>query len=316
MKFAFVTGAHGFIGRHLSKELFLNGFSVAGLGHGAWPEVEAAQWGISHWLNGTVDTVNLDVLRRLAHTPEVVFHLAGGASVGASLANPREDFYRTVTTSAELLEWIRQHMPSTRVILVSSAAVYGNSCQNTISESSALKPYSPYGVHKRLMEELGQSYSDNFGLSVVIARLFSVFGPDLRKQLLWDLCTKLATGASQITLGGTGHEMRDWTDVSDVVNCLIGLAGQGLEGFNVFNIGTGIGTSVREVASHVSASWQAHGGQFTELVFSGESRPGDPLTLVANCDKLQKMDLCCCQPLAKHLDSYVQWFRSLNVGGY
>lgn len=311
MTSAFVTGAHGFIGRHLSRELAHRGFRVAGLGHGSWPESEAEQWGVCRWLNGTVDSANLDVLVRQSQPPDVVFHLAGGSSVGASLANPREDFLRTVTTTAELMEWLRQNSPLTPVVLVSSAAVYGNGHDGPVSEMARLNPYSPYGVHKRMMEDIGESYASNFGLKVVVVRLFSVFGLQLRKQLLWDLCTRLATGTASVPLGGSGSELRDWTDVRDVVHALIGSSHLAEAGFSLLNIGTGKGTSVRTVAEHVSSSWHQQGGQSSVLQFSGQSRPGDPLCLVSDCSRLVGLGLSCRQPLAASLDDYVRWYRSL-----
>ena len=311
MQSAFVTGAHGFIGRHLSRELARRGVHVAGLGHGAWPESEAEQWGVRRWLNGTVDSANLDVLVRQSELPEVVFHLAGGSSVGASLANPREDFLRTVTTTAELLEWLRQNSPQTPVVLVSSAAVYGNGHGGPVAETALLNPYSPYGVHKRMMEEVGESYASNFGLKVVLVRLFSVFGLHLRKQLLWDLCTRLATGTESVPLGGSGSELRDWTAVSDVVHALIGSSQLSEVGCTVLNIGTGTGTSVRTVAEHVSSSWHQQGGQYSVLQFSGKSRPGDPLCLVADSTRLAGLGLLCRQPLEISLNDYVRWYRSL-----
>ncbi len=209
------------------------------------------------------------------------------------------------------MEWLRQNRPQTPVVLVSSAAVYGNGHGGPVAETALLNPYSPYGVHKRMMEEVGQSYASNFGLKVVVVRLFSVFGLQLRKQLLWDLCTRLATGITSVPLGGSGAEFRDWTAVSDVVKALIGSTQLAVEGFSVLNIGTGTGTSVRTVAEHVCSSWHQQGGQSSALQFSGESRPGDPLCLVADCSRLVGLGLSCRQPMAANLDDYVRWYRSV-----
>ena len=182
-----ISGAHGFIGKHLARWLARQGHQVVGLGHGIWPAAEAASWGLSHWLNGDIQSGNLRLLQQASGTPEVVYHLAGGSSVGVAIANPREDFFRTVATTAELLEWLRVDAPQARLVTVSSAAVYGSGHDGPITEDSALTPYSPYGHHKRIMEELCRSYAASYGLRVSIARLFSVFGTELNKQLLWDL---------------------------------------------------------------------------------------------------------------------------------
>ena len=82
---------------------------------------------------------------------------------------------------------------------------------------------SPYGQHKLMMEQMCRSYAVTFGIRSTVARLFSVYGPNLRKQLLWDLCSRLHSGERTLVLGGTGAEMRDWTDVRDVARFLVKL---------------------------------------------------------------------------------------------
>jgi UDP-glucose 4-epimerase len=126
MKNVWITGARGFIGRYLARHLHALGCSVSGIGHGGWPVREAAQWGVSYWMNGEISSSNLGQMYSSVGRPDVVFHLAGGASVGAAVANPHEDFTRTVVSTAELLEWLRQYSQETRIVAVSSAAVYGS----------------------------------------------------------------------------------------------------------------------------------------------------------------------------------------------
>ena len=140
--------------------------------------------------------------------------------MGASIANPYEDFTRTVATTAELLEWMRLGARNARLVSVSSAAVYGAGHTGPIREEQALLPFSPYGYHKLMMENLCLSYAANYGLAVTVVRLFSVYGSWLKKQVLWDMCSSLASGTRQLVLGGTGEELRDWTDIRDVVRAL------------------------------------------------------------------------------------------------
>ena len=242
-----ITGAHGFIGQHLSRTLAQQGHTVVGVGHGAWPAAEAVAWGVSDWLNGDISASNLQALRTRHGQPDVVFHLAGGSTVGAAVANPREDFSRTVVSTAELLDWLRQESPQTRLVAVSSAAVYGAGHDGAITEAAPLRPYSPYGHHKLMMESLCRSYGSTFGTKTVVARLFSVYGAGLRKQLLWDLCSKLEGGQTPVVLGGSGNELRDWTDVRDVVRALALLSAQASAEVPNFNVGTGVATSVRDI---------------------------------------------------------------------
>lgn len=304
-----ISGAHGFIGKHLARWLARQGHQVAGLGHGIWPVAEAASWGLSHWLNGDIQSGNLRLLQQASSTPDVVYHLAGGSSVGVAIANPREDFFRTVATTAELLEWMRVDAPKARLVAVSSAAVYGAGHDGVIAEDAALTPYSPYGHHKRIMEELCRSYAASYGLRVSIARLFSVFGAELKKQLLWDLCTRLASGARPLVLGGSGNELRDWTDVRDVVRALDLLATQASAEVAVVNVGTGKASSVRNIATSVARHWPLANAT-DSLQFSGQSRPGDPFSLVASATYLNQLGFTWDVPVDDGLGAYVQWFQS------
>ena len=309
-----ITGAHGFIGKHLAHVLSAAGHHVCGVGHGIWPESEAAAWGISHWLNGDIQPGNLRQLQQMAGTPDVVYHLAGGSSVGVAVANPREDFFRTVVTTAELLDWLRLDAPAAHLVAVSSAAVYGAGHEGQIGEDATLDPYSPYGHHKRIMEDLCRSHAASYGLRVTIARLFSVFGPGLKKQLPWDLCSRLAAGTNPLTLGGSGAELRDWTDVRDVVRALALLGEHAPTKPVVCNVGTGIGTPVRAIAELLCAgwSWQA---RTPALQFSGQSRPGDPFSLVAQPDRLRAFGFEWQIPVAQGLAEYLRWFEGNSRPG-
>lgn len=307
MKTYWITGARGFIGRHLSRRLASDGYRVAGLGHGAWPAAEASEWGLSYWLNGDVSASNLAQMQADLGRPDGVFHFAGGSSVGAALANPHEDFKRTVGSTADLLEWIRQHCPDAPLIAVSSAAVYGAGHEGLIPEDARLTPYSPYGTHKLMMEELCRSYAVNFGLSIVLPRLFSVYGPELKKQLLWDTCNKLAT-QGEAELGGSGQELRDWTHVSDVVAVLVGLLAFADTTAPALNIATGRPVPVREVVTALARAWLP--ATPPRIEFSGQSRAGDPYSLCADVGRLGALGMSCATSVSDGVAEYVHWFRA------
>jgi UDP-glucose 4-epimerase len=310
---AWVTGAHGFIGRYLAQQLARSGHAVYGLGHGLWPAEEARQWGVSDWTNGDISASNLEHMRQCFGLPDVVFHLAGGASVGLAMSNPHEDFRRTVIGTAELLEWQRQHAPSARLVAVSSAAVYGAGHGGAIAEDAPVSPFSPYGTHKFMMEEMCRSYAKNFGLHVATPRLFSVYGAGLKKQLLWDLCGKLQAGAD-CELGGSGEELRDWIDVRDVVQCLQSVAQVACQDAPIINIAAGVGTSVRTIAELVSRHWAGAGQSLRAMRFNGLSRPGDPFSLTADVHKMRSLGLPNRIALEQGLADYVAWFRSRAQG--
>ncbi|MBX4860418.1 NAD-dependent epimerase/dehydratase family protein [Rhizobium leguminosarum bv. viciae] len=305
-----ITGAHGFIGRHLAKSLALAGNVVIGLGHGNWPPLHAQRWGLVYWLNGEIDIPNLRSIQKQFGTVDIVYHLAGGSSVGAAIANPREDFHRTVSSTVELLEWLRQEASKSILVAVSSAAVYGAGHIGQIAETARPNPFSPYGHHKHIMESLCISYSESYELKVVIGRLFSVYGEGLRKQLLWDVCSQLEVHPDHILLGGSGNELRDWTAVTDVVRALSFIHTEANLPPKVINIGTGRGTNVRTIVEGVGQAWAADTNLSPEIEFSGKARAGDPQSLIAQSDQLAALGFEWQKDLMEGLADYVRWFRS------
>jgi len=305
---AWITGANGFIGRHLVRTLADAGKAVHGIGHGAIPDAERRRLGYDSWLNGEIDTTNLDILARQSGLPSVIFHLAGGSSVGQSIAQPHEDFARTVASTARLLEWLRRCAPECRLIAASSAAVYGAHHTRPIAEASETLPVSPYGHHKLMMEQLCRSFAVSYSLRSVMVRLFSVYGPGLRKQLLWDLGSRLGAGERTLTLGGTGAELRDWTHVRDAVRLLATIAGMPQrESFQVINGGGSIPTPVAEVARSLVKSFG--GNNEIAVQFSGVARPGDPFSLVADGASLRALPFSFEIQLAEGIADYVDWLK-------
>lgn len=304
-----ITGAHGFIGRHLAQELSLKGKAVYGIGHGAWTQGEAKSSGVTGWLNGEISGNNLSELRALGGEPFCVFHLAGGSSVGVAISQPKEDFTRTVSTTMELLEWVRQQAPHTLVVAVSSAAVYGAGHAGPIPETTIPNPYSPYGYHKLIMESLCRSYGSTFGVRSVIARLFSVYGSGLKKQLLFDLCSSLKRDSLAVVLGGSGGELRDWTDVRDVARILGEIVPMAAMDAPVLNVGRGQGVSVGEVAAYVVRSWAEGVANYAKVSFSGITRTGDPFSLIAETTKQLRGELVCEISPEAGIADYVSWFK-------
>lgn len=300
-----VTGGNGFIGRHLIGQLAREGKSVYGVGHGAIDETDRRKLGLADWINGEIITPNLDGLVQRGGAPSAIFHLAGGSSVARSIEQPYEDFSRTVAATASLLEWMRRAVPGCRLIVVSSAAVYGAHHAGAISEQANAQPMSPYGHHKLIMEHLCRSYAVSFGIRATIVRLFSVYGPLLRKQLLWDLCLRLGEGQRELVLGGTGNETRDWIDVRDVVRLLAELARVDGAPLKVLNGGSGVPTNVAEIARLVTKAW----GGNTSVRFSGVVRAGDPFSLVADAGQLASIPFSWRIPVQDGIAQYVSWFK-------
>ena len=306
MTLAFVTGAGGFIGRRLVRHLTAHGTHVAGLDL-VDAETSALATVTCGWQTGSLSQSGLDALAAVRGMPDTIYHLAGGSSVGASLANPYSDFTATVSATGMLVDWLRTRALSAHLVIVSSAAVYGDLHRSSIEETAATAPFSPYGAHKFAMEAICRGWAGSFGLNVVAVRLFSVYGPGLAKQLLWDLCGKLADDAALVTLGGTGDELRDWTHVDDVVRALAAAAPFASPAMPVINAGSGRPGSVRRIAELVVRSF---GRDLGCLQFSGQGRAGDPFSLVAAPGLLHTVGFRWNVEAEPGVADYVRWYKA------
>ncbi len=298
---ALVTGARGAIGRAVVQSARGQGYSVAGVGHGAWsgdPELPP----IDHWINGSVDADNLAALLRAAGPPDVIIHLAGGSAVGPSITQPAEDFRRTVTSAQQVLEWARTSAPSARIVIASSAAIYGGGHHGPIVEDMPAAPGSPYGAHKSIVEVLARSFGGTFELQVAIVRLFSVYGPGLRKQVVWDLARRLVGGERAIVLGGTGNEQRDFVEIRDAGALLMQAAALADTTVPVFNGTSGRATSIASMAGLLASRFAG-----AEIKFSGISRPGDPAVLVGDDRRARAVGLVAATPLETGLGQTLDW---------
>tara|TARA_B110000211_G_scaffold159086_1_gene180114 strand:- start:1558 stop:2505 length:948 start_codon:yes stop_codon:yes gene_type:complete len=307
LKKILITGAYGFIGRHLSSSLAKEGNSIAGIGRGDWRHEKPGDWGISEWQTGDIDSDNLDVLLGVWGVPDIVYHCAGSSSVAASLSNPQKALRDTVVSTSALIEWVARTNTEASIVVISSAAVYGSDYDRPISQNDSESPISIYGTHKLMTEVLCRNYAKQFDLKVIMPRIFSVYGVGLRKQLFWDLCER-ANGKGEIVLGGSGNEMRDWIDVRDLVKILAELPFYATADAPVVNVASGHPNSVKEVAGLICQSLQLLNGQKVSVAFDGNVRPGNPISLIAKSTELDKISVKGNILIAEGIADYVGWY--------
>lgn len=293
-----ITGAAGFIGRHLAREFSRKNWRVVGMGRSTWNDWR--EYGIAEW---NCCDVTLETLAECGGNPDVIVHCAGGSSVGFSVEQPAIDFDSTVRTTSDVLEFIRMHSSATRLVYPSSAAVYGQIEMMPIVEDASLNPVSPYGFHKQMAESLCKLYSHQFGVSAAIVRLFSIYGAGLRKQLLWDACRKLEQGEYEFF--GTGEEIRDWLHVNDVAKLLF-IAGQNATpDCPVVNAGSGQGVTVKDILTLVSEHWVA----LEKPIFSSKPKAGDPNAYMANIAKARTWNWEPEINWREGVAEYVDWYK-------
>ena len=298
----YITGVSGFIGLHTAKMFADDNFAVIGIDQRPLEPSDLCKHGISHFVKTSCVLESLNQIASEHGRPSVIVHCAGSASVQMSFEDPRADFMSNVMTTVDVLEYARVNQ-TVRVVVPSSAAVYGAVSTIPLDEEGAVRPVSPYGVHKLLAEQLCRSYGASFGVAAACVRLFSVYGAGLRKQLLWDACNK--ADAHNFKFFGTGDEVRDWLHVVDAARLLRLAAGWASPQCPIVNGGTGIGISIREILSRIGKHWQPS----LVPIFSGQERRGDPQRYIADTRLGARLGFTATINLDEALLEYVEWFK-------
>jgi len=263
-----VTGAYGFLGRHTAKHFNTLGYEVYALGHGVWQQSELDEWGVNHWLFGDV---TLDSIQKMKVKFDLIVHCAGGGSVAFSMNEPMKDFQRSVESTLAVLEYMRLYNPEAKLIYPSSPAVQGVHADMPIKEDDDCNPVSPYGVHKKMAEDLCLSFAQHFSLDVSIIRFFSIYGDYLQKQLLWDAANKLMNHSEESIFWGTGNETRDWIHVDDAVSLIACIANTS-DMPAIINGGSGKKQTINETLTTLNTAL----GTERNFTFNLEVREGDP----------------------------------------
>jgi UDP-glucose 4-epimerase len=299
-----ITGAKGFLGSNVAKYFKNLGYETYGIGHGGLSIEESQNIGLDYWKK---DDVSIKSILEFNQKFDLIVHCGGSGSVGFSVEHPYDDFKKTVDGTLEVLEYMRVHNPNARLIYPSSPAVQGEHPDEPIKEEYIGKPASPYGYHKKIAEDLCQSYSEKFGLRVSIVRLFSVYGNGLKKQLLWDAYHKIKEAKSDVSFWGTGNETRDFIHISDVVSIFDTLIKKD-EIFTLINGGTGTKHSIKNVIEMIRDLVNP----LIHIEFNNQVNIGNPIYYWANTQKLEKYDITSNKKLENELVNYVTWAKGEN----
>ncbi|HSD39904.1 MAG TPA: NAD-dependent epimerase/dehydratase family protein [Rhodocyclaceae bacterium] len=288
-----VVGARGFIGGHVTHELRLLGYDIVPVDiHGT--EVEL------------LDPVSPDFVTLFGtHKPDVCVNCTGAASVPLSFESPIADYTLNTLRVAQMLDAIRATSPRTRYLHLSSAAVYGDPAESPVKESSVVEPLSPYGWHKYQAELICREYSRLHGVETISLRIFSAYGPRLRKQLFWDLMQK-AKQSERVELFGTGSETRDFIYVSDLVRAIDVLVKRADFDARAVNVAQGVATTIHQAAQSLfgALGWQR------ELVFTGAGRAGDPCFWQADISYLSSLGFSPKYGISEGLREVADWMKS------
>ena len=301
-----ITGAAGFLGSSISKKFSAMGHEVVGCGRGNLTKDNQAEIGLHKWFSGVI-TANF--LEELNYSPDVIVHCAGSGSVIRSEESPLESYRDTVTCTEVILEFLRLRNPGAILIYPSSPAVIGASLNEALKISTSTFPISIYGIHKLIAENLCENFRRSYNLKIKVIRLFSVYGPGLRKQLLWDACKKFERQKLS-EFWGDGNETRDFIHIDDVANLFYLVANQNSDHLpNKMNCGSGESRRIFDILNIL----KGHFDEGQTIKFNGKRRDGDPRYFWADNSEAHSYMW---QPkinLEAGLYQYVNWFKSLNI---
>jgi nucleoside-diphosphate-sugar epimerase len=252
-----VTGATGFIGKHLIPKLRANQHDVTEVNRIAGDIADDATW---------------------AHLPhaEVVIHLAGRAYVPDSWNEPAGFLKTNLHGTVCALEYCKKH--NARMVFLSSY-MYGKPEKLPIPESASLQANNPYALSKKLAEEVCRFYADFFGVKIIVFRPFNIYGPGQARHFL------IPSIIDQVAEGNEVHvkdlePKRDYVYVDDVAEAIT-MAVEIDKDFDILNIGTGISYSVAEVIDLI----QKIKGTNLVVRSGGERRPAEIMDTQADITK-------------------------------
>lgn len=246
-----VTGVTGFVGRHLAPRLMESGHELLGIDLSRDGELPLGPGGRPVTVRA-LDLAGGEGLADLVEdfAPGAVVHLAAQSAPGLSLLDPVATFRANATATLRLLEALRRAAPAARLLLVSSAEVYGLVGEDPVDEARPMRPANPYGASKAAAELLAGQYARTWDLPVVVTRGFPHAGPGQRPRFALPAfarqIARVEAGLQEPVIRvGNLAARRDYTDVADVAEAYALLLERGEPG-GTYNVCSGSVHGIRE----------------------------------------------------------------------
>lgn len=276
-----ITGNQGFIGSHLTrwiKQLYPQALVV---GTSRKKLIREGQ------IDGDLtEKESVDELIQRTR-PDYVFHLAG-----VLYANDFEEYYKNnIKTTINVAEAIKESNLQTRIVLMGSAAEYGNVMVKDLplTEEQSIAPVSFYGLSKACQTEVARYYS-NQGLNIVTARVFNVFGRGISRHLsigsfLYQLDKIVSGAAAPVLVTGNLSAQRDYLFIEDVCSALVCLAEKGISG-EIYNVCAGHSVSMQWMLSQMI---HATGMKIEIVTDPAKYKPIDVMNIYGSYDKIARI---------------------------
>ncbi len=243
-----VTGGAGFIGSHITRTLLERGSQVRVFDNFSSGKRENLKGLDVDLLEG--DLRDASKVADAVKGMDIVFHEAAFVSVAESMEKPQECLDVNITGTSILFDAARKAGVK-RVVIASSAAVYGDSETYPLSEDSPLRQLSPYATSKRVDEMYAELFTQQFGLEVAALRYFNVYGPRQRPDSMYAAAVPIfirrMLDNKPITVYGDGGQTRDLINVRDVVQANLLASEHPAAPGKIFNVCTGVETRLLDL---------------------------------------------------------------------
>lgn len=298
-----VTGGAGFVGANLVRMLLSAGYRVRILDNFSTGQREYLK-GLENLEVIQGDILDREVAARAIENAVGVIHLAAQSGVPSSLADPKRDCMVNVLGTLNLLEACRHHACLARFVFASSNAPLGRQTP-PITEDKVALPISPYGASKLAGEAYCLAYYGAWGIRTVILRFGNAYGPfSAHKNSVVPSFFRAVLSGGHITIFGDGKQTRDFIYVEDLCRAILRALGSDISG-EVFQIATGVQTSIRELACAVSRVV----GRDIPVRYE-QARAGDLVENYSCIDKAKRLlGWKPCVELEEGLRRTWQWFR-------
>lgn len=300
-KVALICGAAGFIGSHAANAFRVAGWQTVGCGRGGFETSN----GTGTKIQCSGDFTDAAFVENLftEYSPSKVVFVAGPSNVQESFIDPVLDFRRQVLPLIQILDAARKSATPPGILLVSSAAVYGNPAHIPVPEDAKLAPISPYGFHKLQQEMLLDEYSMIYGLPTCKARVFSTYGVGLRHLAVWDITQRALKG--EYVLQGSGEESRDYLHVSDLARAFERICTSSAFEGEAINVASGDELEISKLAALIYREL----GLNDMPHFAGSELSGSPRRWQANIERLANLGFKRSVPIEHGICETVKWIR-------
>lgn len=294
-----VVGGAGYIGSHINKMLYQQGYETVVYDNLVYGHKEAVLW-------GTLEVGDLSDRDRLEsvferYSIDAVFHFAAYAYVGESVGNPSKYYNNNVANTLQLLDVMMKYGIK-YIVFSSTCATYGIPGRVPITEDMPQSPINPYGASKFMVERILKDYHAAYGLNYCCLRYFNAAGADPEGEIgeshtpethLIPLVLAAAAGDREaVKVFGTDYPTRDGSCIRDYIH-VTDLADAHLRAMDYLkrggestcmNLGNGIGNSVLEV---IRAAEDVTGKRVP--VIMDERRAGDPPALTGSAELAKQL---------------------------